>query len=251
VTSANVVDLTQRAAYARFGADVVARKQYLVDIAGAASAKVMANHVDPTKLVKALGKAAGERRLLVWSADPAVQQDLERTELSGVIPETTAPYAGLSIYNEAGNKLDYYLDRSLTWARTACGTAGEITVTIELTNNAPAAGLTNYATSRSDQHRYRTKPGDNRLTVNYFATAGAVMKSVTINGKPATAGSGAERGHPVFTVDVEMPRGKTRTVVLHITEPAAAGVPIVLRQPLVRPLAVKVEDAGCVDTGSR
>jgi hypothetical protein len=71
------------------------------------------------------------------------------------------------------------------------------------------------------------------------------MNSVTAHGKPTTASSGTELGHPVFTVDLELPRGTTTTVVFHLTEPAGSGAPIVLRQPLVQPLRVTLEDARC------
>jgi hypothetical protein len=68
---------------------------------------------------------------------------------------------------------------------------------------------------------------------------------VTLDGKPGTARIGTERGHPVYTVDVELPRGQTRTVVLHLREPSSPVAPIVLHQPLVRPLTVTVRDEAC------
>jgi len=49
----------------------------------------------------------------------------------------------------------------------------------------------------------------------------------------------------VYTVDLELPRGTSRTIVLHLSEPAGAGTPIVLRQPLVRPLKITLNDAVC------
>jgi hypothetical protein len=174
-----------------------------------------------------------------------VQADLAKTSVAGIIPTTTAPYVGLSIVNESGNKLDYYLDRSLTWQRTGCGPTRHTTVTIKLTNNAPASGLSRYVTYRTDDRGYPVKPGDNRLAVSYFATQGAGMDDVTVAGKPGTSRVGVERGHPVFTVDLELPRGASRTIVLHLSEPAGSGAPIVLRQPLVRPLQVKLLDALC------
>jgi hypothetical protein len=118
-------------------------------------------------------------------------------------------------------------------------------VTITLTNNAPASGLPPYVTNRSDSHPYPVKPGDNRLDVSYLATQGALMEGVTVAGRPDTASIGAERGHPVYTVDLELPRGTSRTIVLTLSEPAGTGAPIVLRQPLVRPLDVTVNDAVC------
>jgi hypothetical protein len=81
--------------------------------------------------------------------------------------------------------------------------------------------------------------------VSYLATDGAEMQSVTVDGRAGSAGAGRLLGHPVYTSDVELPRGSTRTVVFHLTEPAGTGTPIVLSQPLVRPIAVTVDDAKC------
>jgi hypothetical protein len=66
-----------------------------------------------------------------------------------------------------------------------------------------------------------------------------------MSGVLGTASIGVEHGHPVYTVDLELPRGTSRTIVIHLSEPAGTGAPIVLRQPLVRPLSVTLEDAVC------
>lgn len=118
-------------------------------------------------------------------------------------------------------------------------------VTVKLTNNAPASGLSGYVTARSDRHSYPTKPGDNRLEVNYLATSGAQLDSVTVDGHPTAASAGVQSGHPLYTIDAELPRGTSRTVVLHLREPAGVGSPIVLHQPLVRPLKVSLDNAKC------
>ncbi len=245
VSARNVVSLTQSAVYRRFTADNEGRQRYLLDVARVVGRQILNTRADPVALVRAAGTAAGERRLLAWSADPTVQSDLAKTAVSGIIPSTPAPYIGLSIVNDGGNKLDYYLDRSLTWQRTGCGASRQVTVTIKLSNNAPAIGLPPYVTLRSDSRSYPVKRGDNRLEVGYFATRGATMSGVTVDRHPATAGIGSERGHPVYTVDLELPRGTSRTVVLRLNEPSGPGEPTVLRQPLVRPLHVVLRDARC------
>lgn len=244
VSAANVVPLTQSTAYARFPTDNDGRKRYLLDIARAAAQKVIAAGSNPVALVKAGAQAAGERRLLVWSADKAVQAELEGTSVGGAVPTARTPYAGLSIVNVGGNKLDYYLDRKLTWKSTGCAATRDVTVTIALTNNAPRNPGPAIVVSRSDEHPYKVKPGDNRLLVGYLATAGAQLTSVTLDGKAGGATVGRERGHSVFNVDLELPRGTTRTVVLHLKEPGT-GPPVVLRQPLVRPLTVDIVNAAC------
>ena len=49
----------------------------------------------------------------------------------------------------------------------------------------------------------------------------------------------------MYTVDLELPRGTSSTIALHLLEPPAADAPIVLAQPLVRPLQVVLHDAVC------
>ena len=244
VSAGNAVELTQRTIYAKFANDPTQerRRAFQLSIAAAASKKILEAQGKTTGLVQAVGKAAEERRLLVWSADPAVQTDLAQTSLAGIIPTTKAPYVGLSINNGGGNKLDYYLGRALTWQRSGCGPTRRTTVTITLTNSAPASGLSGYVTGRNDRRSYAVKVGDSRLGVAYLATEGALLQSLTVAGKPATSAIGLEHRHPVYTVDLEVPRGTSRTIVLNLTEPAGKGEPIVLRQPLVRPLEVTLDD---------
>jgi Protein of unknown function (DUF4012) len=200
ISGANAVALTQATSYAKFAGTSQAaeaqRKAYLLEVASAASKKILDSRGEPTALLQAASKAAGERRLLVWSADPAIQADLAQTSVAGIIPTTTAPYVGLSINNGAGNKLDYYLDRSVTWQRAGCGPTRRTTVRITLTNNAPASALPPDVTNRSDTHSYPVKTGDNRLIVSYFATQGTLLNDITVAGRPGVGRMGVELGHP-------------------------------------------------------
>src|ERR1035437_4541947 len=209
ISGDNAVALTQATSYAKFPGTTLAedaqRKAYLLDIASAASTKIMGARGEPAALLRAASRAAGERRILAWSAAPAIQADLAQTTAAGIIPTTTAPYVGMSIVNDGGNKLDYYLDRSLTWQATGCGPTRHTTLSITLTNKAPASRLPSEVTGRSDPRTSPVKPGDNRLAVSYFATQGALLQSVTVSGRPGTGRIGAERGHPVYVVDVELP----------------------------------------------
>jgi hypothetical protein len=100
-------------------------------------------------------------------------------------------------------------------------------------------------TGREDNPSYPVKPGDNRLVVSYFATQGALLNDITVAGQPGVGRMGTQLGHPVYTVAVELPRGTSRTIVIHLSEPAGTGAPILLRQPLVRPLHVTLKDTVC------
>lgn len=245
ISASSVVRQTQSEAYLRFGTDVAGRKRYLIDIARTVADRITEFQGEPSGLLRGLARAVDERRFLAWSAEPAVQAELATTAISGAIARSEGPYAGLTIVNFGGNKLDYYLDRSLAWERVGCGPQRRVRATIRLTNTVPASVTSPYVVGRSDLRPYRVAPGDNRLAVYYAATRGANLTRASIDGKPVFVARGTERGRPVFVADVELPRGATRTVLLELVEPGTAGPPAVLRQPLVRPLASSIRDAAC------
>ncbi len=94
VDAGNVVALTQSTVYSQFATNVAGRKAYLLAVAKAASTKIVDSEGSNSELVKAAGHALGERRLLIWSADPSVQADLDQTSAGGLVPDTSAPVRG-------------------------------------------------------------------------------------------------------------------------------------------------------------
>jgi hypothetical protein len=244
LTAENVVSLTQRDEYTIF-ADNGQRKAFLVSILEAASNRLTSGAGSATQLTSLLSLASQQQRLQVWSTDPKVQRLIAQTNYAGAIPTTTRPFVGLTLNNSAAGKLDYYLTRSLTYHRSGCGPTRDVLVTIELTNSAPATGLPPYVNTRLDKHAYPVQPGDNRTLLDYYATAGAQLLSVARNGKPSTASVEHALGHPVYRLDVELPRGATQTIVLHLREPAGNGEPRIWHQPGVTALGVTVQSQSC------
>ncbi|WP_406859663.1 DUF4012 domain-containing protein [Streptomyces sp. HUAS MG47] len=243
LTADNTVDLTERASYATF-TDVAQRKAFFVEAARAAAARMMTAFDDPSllpALLSAVQDVQREGRMQLWSAHPAEQRLLETAGLAGALPDTPGPFAGLVVNNAAGTKLDYYLDRSLVWSPGACTDTGRaVTVTVTLANRAPVSGLPHYVTQRVDHPPYPTRAGDNRLLVSYYAGIGATLTGATLDGRKVALIPGAERGHPVYTLDLELPRQSSRTLVLHLREPRADHPPTLLRQALVTPMRATV-----------
>jgi hypothetical protein len=240
----NVVTLTERDEYAIFSDDL-ARKAYLVSILQATSQRLTSGAGSATQLVQAMSLASREQRLLVWSTDPSIEAALARTNYGGAIPQTKRPFAGMVLNNTAAGKLDFYLTRTLTYHRSGCDSHRDVLATITLTNHAPASGLPHYVRDRLDKHAGPVSPGDNRTLLDYYATSGAQLLSVSLNGKPTTATLEHDLGHPIFRVDVELPRGTTQTIVLHLQEPAGRGTPQVWRQPGVTPLGLTFFNQTC------
>ncbi|MDV7991543.1 DUF4012 domain-containing protein [Rhodococcus sp. IEGM 1374] len=247
IDGSNVVRITQSDAYFRFQDDNSARKAYLQDIAARVVAKMQGNIGSPSALLEALGKATGEGHISVWSADPALQAILGPTEIGHEVPDSPDPYAAVVVNNGAGGKLDYYLQRKVTYSAQSCeGPTRTTRVVAEITNNAPLQDYTTYIAGRqNDSTRYDGPPGTNRSVVALYATQGATLTDAAINGTPLFLLTAAERGHPVFYVPVVIEPGQTTTIEYNLVEPTVAGEAHAPVQPQSAPAPTEVDFPDC------
>jgi hypothetical protein len=245
LTSSNTVSLTESTSYARY-TDTLTRKRFLVQVAQAVSEALLHGHRDPLPLLNAAEHLVADGRLRMWSADPLTEAALEGTPLAGVVPERPGPYAALVLNNSAGNKLDYYLDRSLRYDLGPCtGGHRSTAVRIGLTDRAPTSGLPSYITLRSDDPAHPHPPGSTLVWVSLYASMGAQLRSAELDGQPLLMSPSVERGHLVVSAEVELDPGRTREVELRLLEPASVAAPEVPVQPLVRPQITRVHAASC------
>jgi hypothetical protein len=243
VDSGSVIALLQQGQYARY-ADDADRDKFVLAIADAVADKVTSGNGPPKDLVRMLGKAARERRLVMWSTRPAEQNALVAAGYAGVIGGNGRPLSGFTVTNAAGSKLDYYLDRSMSYTRKSCDAGSPVTATLTLTNRAPTRGLPAYVVARADKPDHAVMPGDNRMQVSYYATPGATIKALTLDGKAIPFASVTEAGNVVVSLMVELPVGSTRTIEVRLRDPEAGPVQL-LRQPLVRAQTESVDAPSC------
>ena len=249
ISKDNVVELTESTAYSRFPTDPVARKNYLQDIARAVVTKMTGKVGSPRQLLDALGRAVGERRIAVWSAMPEEQQLLEQTPLAHVLPDDSAPFAGVIINNLGGNKLDYYLKTQIEYAADKChGDTRASTVSVKLTNAVPDIPLPESVAGSvglSPELGLSVPEGTNVASVKLFATKGSNLSSVILNGERVPAIVYTERGHPVFEVQLIITPGQTADISYQLSEPSVAGTPRAPIQPLVETVIPKVMVPEC------
>ena len=265
INAENVVELTSSIAYSRFGDDQAARKKYLQDIANAVVKKMTGPIKSPRKLLEALGRAASERRIAVWSSNPADQLLLEGTPLAHTVPDDDAPYAQVIINNLAGNKMDYYLEREIEYAADGCGgDTRNSTITVRLTNTATDKPLPDYVGGRAGLGPDRGVP-DDRLdlrpravrtplnapsgtmvsSVRLLATKGSRLLSVTSNGERTSAIVHVENGRPSFEVQVAIPPGKSGELTFRLLEPTSSGEARVPVQPLIDNATPRISVPAC------
>lgn len=245
VRAANVVSLVQRDEYTLFN-DNAARKAFLVAVLKATSHALVSGRGNAGTLARLMVTASEQQRLQVWSSDAAIEKELAVTSYGAVLGVGDRPLAAPVLNNMSGGKLDYYLTRALNYHRSGCGASRDVLVTLTLTNSAPAYGLPPYVTDRLDANQpANSRPGDYSTLLDYYATSGAQLLSVRVNGKPTTAAAYTIDGRPMYRLQLQLRRGATQTIELHLQEPPGSGSPMIWRQPGVTPMSVTAYSQPC------
>lgn len=217
--------------------------------------KLAAGQAGALDLVKALVRPVLERRVFLWSADPANQALLETAPLGGIVPEDPGAFAMGVINNNAGSKMDAFLHTDVSYVGGECtlgGRHGQITVTLR---NLPPASLPSYVSQRGDRAD-ATGDGSNLVRLYVYLPLLAVPTQTLHNGTLVDVPVGEERNHPVVINSVELARDETKTVTVKFTEVGSAEAlnkqPVVIPQPMLHTQKVSaVAGPACSQSGER
>lgn len=161
---------------------------------------------DPAVLARDLGPLVAERRLMVWTRDPAEQTLLRRARMLGELPHHGgAPAWGFTVTNAGGNKIDSFLERRAAYDVRTDEATGETTATlrVELTNTAPATGLPDYVIGNA----VGLPPGTNRML--FTAYSSLPLTAATLDGHPLPVSPDVEASWNVYARFIEIPPGDT------------------------------------------
>jgi hypothetical protein len=229
-----------------------ARKQLLVKIAQVATERLVGGTGSTLDLARGLSDAITSGHLRMASDDPALAPGLRDADIDGALPDGPAPVAYPVIFNSSGGKLDYFLDRAVTYDGGDCSGATRRTrITVDLTNRAPE-GLPAYLTNPGVIPKIANST-INRISVMVFGTRGAKLVKATLGASLDAAGGrspafldvASESGLPRWKTLIDLPSGQKHSFVLELTEPTAKGAPRVPVQPLARPLKTAVHLPTC------
>jgi hypothetical protein len=248
----NLAQYVEQQEYVDFpGLDSELRKQFTSKVATAVIHKTLSGIGDPQAITTALGRSAGTGHLALWSARPNEQAQISGTPLAGELSRSPGPFASVSVDSAIGSKLDYYLDRALTYTAASCsGDVRNSVITVRLTNNAPLRGLPPYVRLRGDHAvvgpEVVEKTPQNRLFVYIHTTAGASLRApATLDGRPILMSQGIERGHAVYGAEVTLDPGVSTTLQLRLAEPSVPGAPLTKVQPMARPQQTRLRAPVC------
>ena len=191
--------------------------------------------------VRAVRRAASERRLAMSTGAPAVDAFLARMGVDGGLADTSSGDVSVVVQNFGGNKLDLFSDAAIEVKLTpsGCSVAGELTVT--LANRIPARYLGLLPA---------VVPGDlGKWWVSVYLPRYATPGGAEVEGKPAEGSQDVELGRPVISTLVEARPGADTTASFSWTE-AVLGTDYEIRlqpQSRVVPATLSVNGADPIE----
>jgi len=202
-----------------FTADNARQDQVYASLVDQTFARVSGGAFDASKMIEAIGRAAGERRLMVAAEDPDLQQVLADAGVQEGVPERAgdADVAGVYLNDTVGSKLNFYLDTDVD-VTAACTDPGKRRMTVVLTSTVTPdqasalnpAVLGGYASQKLD-------PGVQRLLVLLYAPIGAQISSVTLDGTDVEVAPTVDAGHSVQPLQVLVPPGAASTITVEFS----------------------------------
>jgi hypothetical protein len=174
----------------------------------------------PAVLADDLGPLADEGRLMLWARDPDAQRLIVQAGLAGNFPRTlAAAEVAITIDNVAGNKVDAYLQRSVSCRATTDRATGEVqtVVDLQLHNGAPASGAPGDVIGNPSG----LPPGTNEMLLSAYT--GVPLQAVTRDGVPLAFDVDEDGGRHVAVAALAIPPGATTVVTL--TTEGRASVP--------------------------
>lgn len=177
---------------------------------------------DPAAAVSALGRAAGEHRLLVWSTREDERAELTGTVLAGTMPSGAGSAASVGVFFNDGtaSKMDYYLDTAIEPVSGHCETSGATyTVRISMANRAPLDAAVTLPAAVTGPGDSGVPAGGIRTNVVVLGPPAGRLDEVRRDGNLVGVGSYTQDGRPATVVTIELQPGQETVLLVEMTSP--------------------------------
>lgn len=215
----NAADVLLRQQYLRLGADGFTnpeRVEFLDSLVRAVFDRLLASELPgPGKVAEVLGPMVRQGRIQLHSTAANEQAVFEHLGAAGALAPVVSDYAAVVTNNSGGNKIDLFLERTLSYrvAYDAASGATSAIAEIRLHNRAPAEGLPHYLIGSGGP--VDVAPGTNRLYLSFYSPL--ALDGATIEGEPLPMEAGREQERSVYSAFLAIPPGESRTVTLELS----------------------------------
>jgi hypothetical protein len=199
-TQRNVVPALLNEVYQRFGTREE-QEVYFDTVARGILTRLLTTDTRPIRLLRRLGDAAGQRRLLVWSAHRDEQLLIRGAAISGRLPRDggSTPHVGVYLNDGTAAKIEYYLDYHGGVRSSGC-VAGRQTLQVGmvLDSSLPRRG---YGVSRFITGNRAFSPiGIMKVNLRVYAPTGGRVTRLTASGRDLPIVTQEHDGRQVATV---------------------------------------------------
>jgi hypothetical protein len=243
LTAENLVAQTLSTAYKEYEKDNAARKQYLVSIINATFKQLLDGEFNKLQMARALQRGIIENRILVYSTESGVEEELAKTRLAGFMHTTPSNQYRVVVQNIDASKLDYYLDRDISIKSLSCGDSAEVEVLVTVKNSLTSGvGLPAYVLTRADKSKpAKIIAGQHRFLLFIYGPPQSKLISATRSSTTGSAGGmGEERTRPILVVDLDLPPSQEEKITAVFTR--GYGPISYHSQPLVIEEKVSIND---------
>ncbi len=220
---------------------------FFASAAAAVFHRVVAGGYSSRALLAALAEAAGDRRLLVWSADAVEQEVISGTAVAGAVPVSDGTTSGFGVYlvDNTEGKMSLYLGSQIRVRAASCRADGrpdfEVAVALESTAPLDAAhSLPPYVLG--GRHGLGVAAGQVRTTVFVFAPEGSEVWDVVLDGSSRAFIASGYGDHEVAGLTVTLDPGERAVVTFRVLGPPRAPLATTIDStPMVGDTPVDVE----------
>ena len=245
LTADNVVAFLMRDQYVlAAGGDDQARVDALEEVARQTVGRLLTTSLPaPPELGKLLGPMASQGRLLGWVSRPEEEKVFQRLGMDGALPDRDSDGLMITFSNAVGNKIDDLFQAQATYDVHPDRSSGKVTatLTLSLTNTAPASGLPDSIIGNV----VGLPVGTNSTYVAVYS--GLPFASATVDGVPVGFTLDEDNGYFLMTSFVDIGPGQTVVVEMQMDGglDLSDGYSLVVRTPpTARPFPIGVQVDG-------
>ena len=221
VTPENAVDVLARDVYTNFSDDNLSQNEFLKSIMENFWGKFSSGAVEPVAIAEAFAEAARTQHFRMYVRDDKGLSALTRLGVTGDYTDQGPNVQMVFNENVAGNKVDYFLHRSVdTQVRLKPDGSAEVKTTVSLQNKAPKG-----PPSLLLGPGFKTDPvGLNAMYINVLMPSGARIDTFSINGKQRRGLRLKEEDRPIVSEIILVKAGETGVAETTYEVPDAAEI---------------------------
>jgi hypothetical protein len=221
LTSRNAVPLLLSTVYQRYP-NPSDQDRFFQSAASEIFHRLTASKLDTGALLRALERAGGEDRILLWSARTDEEDVLAQIGLAGTLPISTSDVSRIGVYlnDSTGSKMDYYLKVTVAVSSRVCRSDGHpnTRVSVTMTNAAPADAATTLPLYVTGPVPGSAPLAHTRTKVAVYAPPGSLLVSATSAGAEFPSNAAVDSSRTVAQFEMELAPGATKTVSLNLLE---------------------------------